>query len=137
MILNAGNKSTIIQFGRGTGTEPASCFPQRSLWGDAELRREVESLLAVHEGAGNFLDKPAMEEVAQVLAKGQAQSLVGRQIGSYKILSLLGSGGMGQVYRARDAKLGVRLRLKSYRESFPPTQNEFRRFGRRRVLRLP
>ena len=97
---------------------------------DAELRREVESLLAVHEGAGNFLDRPAMEEVAQVLAKGQAQALVGQQIGSYKILSLLGAGGMGEVYLAQDSRLGRKIAFKLLPPQFSKDEERVRRLER-------
>src|SRR5216684_2821571 len=68
---------------------------------DPELRREVESLLAQEKGAG-FLELPALEVAAQQFA---GQDLIGRRIGSYQILSLLGAGGMGEVYRAEDTKL--------------------------------
>jgi len=65
---------------------------------DPELRREVESLLAQEKGAG-FLESPALEVAAQQIA---GQDLIGRRIGSYQILSLLGAGGMGEVYGAAD-----------------------------------
>jgi hypothetical protein len=63
---------------------------------DPELRREVESLLAQEKGAG-FLESPALEIAAQQFAADRGPSLIGRRIGSYLILSLLGAGGMGEV----------------------------------------
>lgn len=78
---------------------------------DPDLRAEVESLLATHEQAGGFLGKPAMEEVARQL-KEEPPSFIGRQLGPYQILGLLGAGGMGEVYRARDTRLNRSVAIK-------------------------
>jgi len=69
-------------------------------------------LLAHAQRAEGFLAAPIAEVAAHVLAVEPAASLVGRQIGSHKILSLLGAGGMGEVYRARDTKLGRDVAIK-------------------------
>ena len=79
---------------------------------DMALRREVDSLLAYSAAESGFLERPALMDAAQRLADHPGSSLVGRQIGGYQILSLLGAGGMGEVYLARDLKLGREAALK-------------------------
>jgi Tol biopolymer transport system component len=93
---------------------------------DPELRREVESLLAQEKGAG-FLESPALEVAAQQLA---GRDLVGRRIGSYQILSQLGAGGMGEVYRAKDTKLKREVALKVLPEAFAGDPERMARFQR-------
>src|SRR5688500_7090871 len=88
-------------------------FLTKACAGDDELRREVESLLAAHQRAENFIEAPAMEMAAKAAAaKGNTFFALGREIGPYRVLSLLGVGGMGEVYLAEDARLGRRLALK-------------------------
>src|SRR5690349_7215424 len=73
-------------------------FLEKACGEDVELRREVESLLAYDKQAQPFLDRPALQVTAEKLASEPA-SLVGRKLGPYQIQVLLGSGGMGEVYR--------------------------------------
>jgi serine/threonine-protein kinase len=78
--------------------------------GDPDLRREVESLLAVQSAVPTFLGTPAGEIAADLLATDD--NLTGRRLGPYVIGEWVGSGGMGDVYRARDEHLARDVALK-------------------------
>ncbi len=62
--------------------------------GDEVLRQEVESLLEHQLEVEHFMEEPAVGMAAERLVENQDQALVGKQLGSYKILSLLGKGGI-------------------------------------------
>ncbi len=79
--------------------------------GDADVRAEVEALLASHGAAQETLDRPAAEMLAQSLA-AETASLTGRRLGAYRIDAPLASGGMGEVYRATDMRLHRAVALK-------------------------
>jgi serine/threonine protein kinase/Tol biopolymer transport system component len=72
--------------------------------GDAELRHQLESLLACHDEAQQGLTSAAADLLADAIA-AESASLVGRQLGAYLIDAPLASGGMGEVYRATDTRL--------------------------------
>ena len=106
----------------------AACGP------DEGLRREVEALLAHAPRAEGFLTTPLGALAAQVLADSPP-SLVGRKLGSCEILSLLGAGGMGEVYRARDTALGRDVAIKVVAAAFQADPDRLARFEREaRVL---
>jgi eukaryotic-like serine/threonine-protein kinase len=97
---------------------------------DAALRQEVESLLAQGTGGDGFLESPAIEVAAKAMAKDSGQSLKGRQLASYKIVSLLGAGGMGEVYQAHDTKLGRDVALKVLPQEMARDPERLARFRR-------
>jgi len=111
------------------GREPGerAAFLAEACAGDEALRHEVESLLAAHEQAGSFLEAPPLE-AAELLAENRSRSMVGRNFGHYQILSLLGAGGMGEVYLTQDLKLGRRVALKLLPAQFTKDEDRVRRF---------
>jgi len=98
-------------------------FLEQACAGDSALQAEVESLLA-HD-AGSFLDTHA----------AGAKNPIGRRLGAYTIVAPLGAGGMGEVYRARDTKLGRDVAIKILPAHFTDDPERRARFAREaRVL---
>ncbi len=92
--------------------------------GDVELRAEVESLLAAHQDAGDFIEDSASDVAASLLEKNPRRP---GQVGQYKIEKLLGAGGMGEVYLAID-KMGRRVALKLLARRLIKDQQHVSRF---------
>jgi eukaryotic-like serine/threonine-protein kinase len=95
---------------------------------DAELRNEVDQLIAAHAKAGSFIDQPEYASGAGLLNDGDGRAFEGRTIGPYKVVSLLGAGGMGEVYRAHDSRLGREVALKILPSSLAGGDESVRRF---------
>jgi eukaryotic-like serine/threonine-protein kinase len=99
--------------------EPAlrAAFLAKACKDDDELRREVESLLAQPSGDG-ILARPAWRDAETVLDSTATQIVPGIQLGPFRIEAPLGAGGMGEVFRARDTRLGRSVAIKTSHERF-------------------
>ena len=86
--------------------------------GDDQLRIEVAKLLAGQEDATKFLSAPAVVVAMKSLADEKPQTLIGKRLGRFEILSMLGAGGMGEVYLAKDTQLGRKVALKLLPQGF-------------------
>src|SRR5438552_113063 len=105
-----------------------AAFLHEACHGDEGLCREVESLLTSYERAENFIELPAFEAAPELVTNDRAGALVGKVIGHYRIESLIGVGGMGEVYLARDERLGRKAALKLLPDSLTTDETQLSRF---------
>jgi len=99
--------------------EPAErrTFVDESCNGDTGLRREVDELLGHADGARDFIETPVFKIDPEQWAE-KVELRIGAMMGEYRIIALIGEGGMGEVYLAEDQKLRRQVALKLVRPSF-------------------
>ncbi len=103
-------------------------FLQRACAGDEALRQEVESLLNQEQRIGGFLEQTALRDAARGMMR-RDESLVGQRFGHYELLALIGRGGMGEVYKAKDTRLERTVAIKILPQdslSSPQAKQRFR-----------
>ena len=103
-----------------------AAFLEQACRGDESLCREVKSLLTSHERTKSFMEAPAFEVTPELLVRPGA--LVGERIGHYRIESLIGVGGMGEVYLGWDEELGRKAALKLLPEHLMVDETQLSRF---------
>jgi Tol biopolymer transport system component len=118
-----------------------AAFLNEACGGDEGLRREIESLVAYHGAANDFMARPTVtadvarfSKIASAVRRTQESSVpgrfVGRVFGSYEVQALIAAGGMGEVYRAVDTRLNRTVAIKTLPGQLsddPDRQERFRR----------
>lgn len=112
------------------GDHERPTFLRAACGGDESLREEVQSLLEYATDAQAFMVEPAIEIVGLTSPEQPATPIAGKRLGSYEIGPLLGSGGMGDVYRARDITLGRDVAVKILPDVFTADAERRARFER-------
>jgi serine/threonine protein kinase/Tol biopolymer transport system component len=105
-------------------------FVREACRNDETLRREVESLLAQPASAEDLLNEPALAMAPELIDDTAERPFAGQRFGVYQVLDVLGVGGMGEVYRARDTKLGRDVAVKVLPRLFSRNPERLARFER-------
>jgi len=119
-----------------TPTGDRTAFLERETAGDVSLLKEVASLLAAHEQPGEFMDNAPTDLHAEALGLGFPASHVGERIGAYRVVEMIGSGGMGDVYKAvrDDDQYRAAVAIKLMRADVRSPQSEQRFKSERQIL---
>src|SRR5271166_2790072 len=110
---------------------PDACpeFLEKECGGDTELRKEVETLLASAEQPIDFLNQPVQKAAHRMMTDDRREMMAaGTRLGHYKIISMIGSGGMGEVYLAEDTRLRRKVALKMLAPELILDERGLRRF---------
>lgn len=120
----------LYQAARGLNPGKRAAFLAAECAGDGDLHNEIESLLAQASSGNDFLNQPAFDIINGMREGPSGSMLSGRRIGPYDVQGLIGSGGMGEVYRARDTRLGRDVAIKILPRVFSNDPGRLARFER-------
>lgn len=110
-------------------TEARPEFLENNCEGDRALREEIEGLLQATEKPLDLLKQPILAAASQMVAEKTGGSLVsGTKLAHYEIISLIGTGGMGEVYLAEDTRLHRKVALKMLKPDLTNDERDLRRF---------
>jgi serine/threonine protein kinase len=119
--------------------ERREAFLKQACAGDESVRQEVRRLLELQSRAEDFIESPAIEKLAHGIAVDSSStngslSIIGKSIGRYRVVKQLGIGGMGEVYQAKDQKLGRDVAIKLLPKEFTQDSERISRFRREAKL---
>ncbi len=97
---------------------------------DATVRAEVESLLSFDRATASSFHAAVIAAARGTLDQPDTAPLTGQRLGAFEVQALLGTGGMGEVYRARDTRLGRNVAIKIIRHAFREERTHVARFER-------
>jgi Tol biopolymer transport system component len=107
-----------------------AAFLARACGNDDGLREQVTALLAETLSEDGFADGPTLRSAASLLSPPGLETMAGQSAAGYHLQELLGKGGMGEVYRARDPKLGRDVAIKFLPSAFTSDPDRLARFER-------